>query len=109
MDSVAGALWVFILPCGLAAAALLVAGVNAALDSRARGLSATAGMVGPIRESARLLRQQRRTLPGADSLLWRIGGAGLVVAAVLKVLVIPFGAFTFADLLFQCLDSQAAV
>lgn len=98
MDSVAGALWVFILPCGLAAAALLVAGVNAALDSRARGLSATAGMVGPIRESARLLRQQRRTLPGADSLLWRIGGAGLVVAAVLKVLVIPFGAFTFADL-----------
>ncbi|GAA4659926.1 complex I subunit 1 family protein [Arthrobacter cryoconiti] len=99
MDStVTGALWALILPFGLAVAALLAAAGNAVLDSRARGLSATAGMVAPVRETARLLRQQRRTLPGADSLLWRIGGAGLAVAAVLKVLVIPFGNFTFADL-----------
>lgn len=98
MGSVNGALWVFILPFGLAAAALLAAAANAALDSRARGSTVTAGLFAPIRESARLLRQQRRTLPGADSLLWRIGGAGLVIAAVLKILVIPFGGFTFADL-----------
>ncbi|KAA0973430.1 NADH-quinone oxidoreductase subunit H [Paeniglutamicibacter gangotriensis] len=87
-----------VLPFAMAAAALLAAAANAALDGYARGLPATTGIAAPLRESARLLRQQRRTLPGADSLLWRIGGAGLIVAAVLKVLVIPFGTFTFADL-----------
>lgn len=30
--------------------------------------------------------------------MWRIGGAGLVVAAVLKVLVVPVGVFTVAEL-----------
>ncbi|MCQ9164153.1 complex I subunit 1 family protein [Arthrobacter sp. STN4] len=99
MDSaVAGAVWVLILPPALAVAALLAAAANAVVDGRARGLSATGGLAAPLRETARLLRQQRRTLPGADSLLWRIGGAGLAIAAVLKVLVIPFGNFTFADL-----------
>lgn len=99
MDSAAaGALWTLLLPFAVAAAALLAAAFNAVLDNRTSGLPAAAGLSSPIRETARLLRQQRRTLPGADALLWRVGGAGFVVVAVLMVLVVPFGGFTFADL-----------
>ncbi|WP_417233652.1 complex I subunit 1 family protein [Arthrobacter sp.] len=99
MDSAAaGALWTLLLPFAVAAAALLAAAFNAVLDNRTQRLPAVAGLASPVRETARLLRQQRRTLPGADALLWRIGSAGLVVAAVLMMLVVPFGAFTFADL-----------
>lgn len=93
-----GALWAIALPFGVAAAALLAASVNAALDARGAGIPAGIGFSTPVRETARLLRQRRRTLPGADSLLWRIGGAGLFVTAVLKVLVVPFGGVTLADL-----------
>ncbi|MGP5726055.1 complex I subunit 1 family protein [Arthrobacter rhombi] len=99
MDSATlSALWSLVLPVGVAAAALLAAALNAALDRRTCGVGAAAGVAAPLQEGARLLRQQRRTLPGADALLWRIGGAGLAVSAVLKVLVVPFGDFTFADL-----------
>lgn len=98
MTSDADVLWVAVLPFALLAAALLTAAANAALDARARGNAPAGGLLVPVREAARLLRQQRRTLPGADALLWRIGGGGLAVAAVLKLLVLPFGAFTFADL-----------
>lgn len=99
MDSAAtGGVWALLLPAGTAAAALLVAAANAALDARARGVSTASGLAAPVSELARLVRQQRRTLPGADSLLWRIGGAGLGIAAVLKVLVVPLGGVTFADL-----------
>lgn len=93
-----GALWATVLPLGVAAVALLAASVNAALDARAAEVPVAVGLASPLRETARLLRQRRRTLPGADSLLWRIGGGGLFVAAVLKVLVVPFGPVTFADI-----------
>lgn len=99
MDSATiAALWTLTLPMAVAMAALLAASFNAALDARTSGLPAATGLASPVRETARLLRQQRRTLPGADSLLWRIGGSGFVVVAVLMVLVVPFGGFTFADL-----------
>lgn len=55
-------------------------------------------MAGPLHESARLMRQRRRTTVSADSLLWRIGGAGLLVVALLMVTVVPLGPWTIADL-----------
>jgi NADH-quinone oxidoreductase subunit H len=89
---------VLLLPIGVAALAWAAAAANGALDARTSGATLGSGLAVPFRESARLMRQQRRTVPGADSLLWRIAGAGLGIAAVLKVLVIPFGSFSFADL-----------
>ncbi|KZS76546.1 NADH dehydrogenase [Mycobacterium kansasii] len=49
-------------------------------------------------EVARLMRQRRRTTVAADTLLWRAGGVGLIVAASLMVTVVPFGRWTLADL-----------
>lgn len=84
------------LPMMVMTLALLAAMFNAVLESRSRGAGLALSM--PLRESARLLGQQRRTIAGADSLLWRIGGAGLVVAAFLQVIVVPVGEFVAADL-----------
>lgn len=89
---------VLVVPAGVVLLALLAAAMNGALDARAAGRPAASGVAVPLVETARLLRQQRRTLAGADSVLWRIGGAGLVVAALLKVLVVPVGAVSFADI-----------
>lgn len=91
------ALAILLLPIGLVAVAAAGAGLSTALDARGRG--ARLGLGGAIRsETARLMLQRRRTLPGADSLLWRIGGGGLAVVAVLMVAVIPFGGLVFVDL-----------
>lgn len=43
----------------------------------------------PFEETLRLLRQRRRVTVSADRLLWRAGTTGLLLAAVLKVAVIP--------------------
>lgn len=56
------------------------------------------GLRTPLVEGARLMRQRRRTLPAADSPLWRAGGGGLIVVAVLMVAVVPLGSWTVADL-----------
>lgn len=64
------------------------------------GVSA-AGGAGPrtaLYEVARLMRQRRRTTVAADTLLWRAGGVGLIVAASLMVTVVPLGRWTLADL-----------
>ena len=42
----------------------------------------------PLAEVARMLRQPRRTTVAADVPLWRTGGAGLLVAALLMVVVV---------------------
>ena len=52
----------------------------------------------PLAEVARLLRQRRRTTVAADVPLWRTGGAGLLVAALLMVVVVPLGPWVLADL-----------
>ncbi|ULE31922.1 complex I subunit 1 family protein [Mycobacterium sp. IDR2000157661] len=52
----------------------------------------------PLSESARLLRQRRRVTVAADRLLWRIGGGGLIAAALLMVTVVPLGRWTLFDL-----------
>ena len=57
-----------------------------------------AGPANAVYEVARLMRQRRRTTVAADALLWRAGGAGLIVAASLMVTVVPFGRWTLADL-----------
>ena len=52
----------------------------------------------PLDETARLLRQRRRAPLSADTMLWRVGGGGLVVAALLMVAVVPLGSWVLSDL-----------
>jgi NADH-quinone oxidoreductase subunit H len=89
---------------GWAVAAALLLGLlalaAASLDGvlAARSAGAGRGAVVPLVETARLLRQRRRTTVSADVPLWRIGGAGLLVAALLMVVVVPLGSWVLADL-----------
>lgn len=87
----------------LAAAALLAilacyaAGLNATLTASTTG-AAKFPVAAPLYETARLLRQRRRVTVAADTLLWRIGGAGLLAVALLMVTVVPLGRWTLLDL-----------
>jgi len=76
--------------------ALAAASGSAVLDARAAGAPVRVSQ--PLREVGGLLIQQRRVTPAADTLLWRVGGAGVGVAAVLAVLVIPLGHRPISDL-----------
>lgn len=67
------------------------AGWNGLLESRAGGGLAPRGVLAPVAETARLLRQRRRSTLAADRALWRIGGAGLVVSPLLMIAVVPLG------------------
>jgi NADH-quinone oxidoreductase subunit H len=78
----------------LAAAAALLDGLLAA---RAAG-AARLGLSRPVGEVARLMRQRRRSTLAADTLLWRIGGAGLLVMALMIVTVVPLGEWALFDL-----------
>ncbi len=69
-----------------------VAGAGAGLDG------VLAARCSPLVEVARLVRQRRRRTVAADRPLWRIGGAGLLVVALLMVVVVPLGRWTVADL-----------
>jgi NADH-quinone oxidoreductase subunit H len=80
----------------LGALVVLAAMLDGALAARAD--AAPGGMSRPFAEGARLMRQRRRTTVEADSLLWRIGGAGLLVTAALMVAVVPLGSWTIFDL-----------
>ncbi len=80
----------------VAVLAWLAAALDGALTARAEG--APGGPARPLGEVSRLMRQRRRTTVSADSLLWRIGGAGLLVAAALMVSVVPLGEWTILDL-----------
>ena len=84
----------------LGALAVTAAMLDGALAARA-GAGPGGTMGGPVRpfgEAARLMRQRRRTTVEADRLLWRIGGAGLLVVAALMVTVVPLGEWTIFDL-----------
>lgn len=89
----AWALAALLVVCGLA---LFAAALDGALSARANGT--TGGTSRPFVETARLLRQRRRTTVEADRLLWRVGGSGLLVAAALMVTVVPLGEWTIFDL-----------
>lgn len=52
----------------------------------------------PVIETARLVRQRRRTTPAPDALLWRVGTAGPLVVALLMAVVVPFGGGVLAKL-----------
>ena len=75
-----------ILLCGLA---FFAVALDAALSARAQGTGG--GWGAPLGRAARLLRQRRRSTVAADTLLWRIGGAGMLVGAFLMIAVIPLG------------------
>lgn len=86
----------------LAAAALLglltlfAATLDGVLSARAAG-DRTSGFSRPYVETARLMRQRRRTTVAADRLLWRMGSGGLVVTALLMITVVPLGQWTIFD------------
>ncbi|HMM94708.1 NADH-quinone oxidoreductase subunit H [Phycicoccus sp.] len=68
------------------------------VDARAERVRLRPSLTRPLDETARLLRQRRRAPVSADSLLWRVGGGGLVVAALLMVAVVPLGDRVLSDL-----------
>jgi NADH-quinone oxidoreductase subunit H len=77
-----------------AASAAVLDGV---LDPAGRhlGVGRRAGRL--VWETARLLRQRRRTTVAPDALLWRIGTASPLVIALLMAVVIPVGGRSVAD------------
>lgn len=81
---------------------LVVAAAAAAFDgavvARAEGHPWRQGLGAPWSETARLLRQRRRSTVAADLLLWRVAGAGLLVTALLKATVVPLGGWTLSDM-----------
>ena len=77
--------------------ALYAAALSSVITARSEGQK-LGGMASPLWELARLMRQRRRTMVAADRLLWRIGGSGLLVVALLMVAVVPLGEWTIFDL-----------
>ena len=92
------AAWVPVAAALLLAAATAAASLDGALAARASGRPAAQGLALPAAETARLFRQRRRAPVAADTLLGGVGVAGLLVAALLMVAVVPFGRWTVADL-----------
>lgn len=77
--------------------AVAAAALDGFLTARTTGTSSS-GLSHPFGEVARLMRQRRRTTVAADSLLWRIGGAGLLLMALMIITVVPLGRWTLFDL-----------
>ncbi len=92
------AVWVLLAGLLLLTLAAAGASLDGALAARAAGRPWVGGAGVPWTETARLLRQRRRTTVAADRLLWRIGCAGLLVAALMKIAVVPLGNWTTSDL-----------
>jgi len=90
--------WALVAAFLVAAVALGAACLNGALAASQTGGRVGDGLRRPLADVARLLRQRRRTLVSADVPLWRVGGAGLVVVALLMVAVVPLGDWTLSDL-----------
>lgn len=95
---VVGAVWALPAALLLGLVAFVAAGADAALAARRDGAGVGGGVLAPLAEVARLLRQRRRVTPAADTALWRVGRAGLLVAALLMVAVVPWGSWAASDL-----------
>jgi NADH-quinone oxidoreductase subunit H len=78
---------------GIVAVGLVVGLVVAAVD-RVVVFGASGAAVEPIRSSARLLVEQRRTTLAPDRLLWRVGCAAVPTLALLSLAVVPVGGRT---------------
>ncbi|GAA2018382.1 NADH-quinone oxidoreductase subunit H [Pseudokineococcus marinus] len=89
--------WVLLAAVLLGVAALGVTALDGALAARAAGRSASVGAQHPLVETARLLRQRRRTTVAADTLLRHVAVGGFVVAPLLMVAVVPLGEWVLAD------------
>ncbi len=93
-------LWsVLVAPVLLGVLAWAAAAGSAALSARAAGLPLRPGVLSvPVWQATSLVVQQRRSTQAADTLLWRLGGAAVAVAATLSVLVVPLGGYAVSDL-----------
>jgi NADH-quinone oxidoreductase subunit H len=100
---------VLLLPLSLAAAAVLTATLEAAIGEQVAGRSAGGAWRIPWQSAIRLLLTQRRVTLAPDALLWRVGGAGILVAAVGASVVVPVGAHAVADLAVGALWWQGIV
>lgn len=87
--------WAVLAAAVLGGLAFFAVALDAVLSARAQGVG---GWSAPLARTARLVRQRRRTTLAADTLLWRTGGAGMLVGALLMVAVVPLGRWTLADL-----------
>lgn len=97
VTTVSGA-WALVAALLVGVFAVAAASFDGALAARSAGGGARAGARMPLAETARLMRQRRRTTVAADGPLWRTGGGGLLVVALLMVVVVPLGSWTLADL-----------
>lgn len=95
--TVVSGVWAPVAAALLCLLGLYAASVDGVLAARSTG-AATRGVATPLLEGARLLRQRRRATVAADTLLWRVGGVGLIVVALLKVTVVPLGHWTLVNL-----------
>lgn len=93
-------LWsAFLLPPVLGALTVAAASIDAAFGAATAGRRvAVAELLSPLREGARLMVSQRRTTLAPDALLWRLGGAGPLIVAMLALIVVPLGEWAVADL-----------
>lgn len=89
--------WAVMAAALLGGLALFAAALDGVATARAEGRD-RGGLAAPLQETARLMRQRRRTTVSADGLLWRVGSAGLLVTALMMVTVVPLGRWTIFDL-----------
>ena len=82
---------VLLLPVLLLALAWVAATASAVLGGAAAGRGPGAELATPLRETARLLQQRRRTTLHPDALLWRLGGGAVLTTAVAAFAVVPVG------------------
>ncbi|MGI8722554.1 MAG: NADH-quinone oxidoreductase subunit H [Geodermatophilaceae bacterium] len=83
---------VLLLPPGLLLVSGWAAALSAACQAHAAGRPVTVATIGrPVQEATRLLVIRRRRTRHPDALLWRVGGATLLMTAVLAAAVVPLG------------------
>lgn len=89
-------LWsVLVVAALLAGFAVLAVAADALLAARSARRPVSLGVLAAsLSEVPRLLAGQRRVIPAADRLLWRLGLVTIPVAGVLAAVVIPFGGQT---------------
>ncbi|MBF6289941.1 NADH-quinone oxidoreductase subunit H [Nocardia farcinica] len=80
-----------LLPVAVVAFALAVDVCQAVLTARVSGSSVSVAASTPVRTVALLLTQQRRSIVGADVLLWRSAGLILFAGGVLTAALVPVG------------------
>lgn len=93
-------LWsVGVLVVVVGALAYAAAALDAALAAATYGRPVTAGVLAsPAWGAVRLLLTARRTTVTPDAVVWRVGGGGVPVAALLASVVTPLGPYAVADL-----------